>query len=115
MNLRKSIGIATNALLIVFFALFFFLPIYRVLIGGFSDNAGHFTTFYVQEVFRNPVYMQGLLNSFLIALCTTILSALIAMPLAWLSDRYDFAGKKLLTGCRPESGSGNHRYRAVQR
>ncbi|MBR6373482.1 MAG: iron ABC transporter permease [Victivallales bacterium] len=98
MNFRKSIGIATNALLIVFFAAFFFLPIYRVLIGGFSDNAGHFTTFYVLEVFRNPVYMQGLLNSFLIALCTTILSALIAMPLAWLSDRYDFAGKKLLTG-----------------
>ncbi len=95
---RAILRMGMNVILVMFFALFFFLPIFRVMKGGFSDNAGNFTMFYVLEVFHNPVYMQGLVNSFLIAVCTTILSTLIAMPLAWLSDRYDFRGKKLLTG-----------------
>lgn len=82
---------------ILFFVVFFFLPVGRILKGGLTDAEGQYTLFYVQEIFRNPIYLEGLWNSFLIALCTTALSLLLAMPLAWLSDRYDFPGKKLLT------------------
>lgn len=82
----------------VFFVLFFFLPVFHVLKGGITDGSGGFTTFYLMEVFRNPVYSEGLVNAFKIAIATTIVSLLIALPLAWLSDRYDFAGKRLLTG-----------------
>ena len=85
-------------LVLVFFLFFFFLPVWQVVKGGLRDADGHVTLFYLKEVFRNPVYLQGLRNSLMIAVCTTLLSLVIALPLAWLSDRYEFAGKKLLTG-----------------
>ena len=84
---------------LVFFVLFFFLPVFYVLRGGLMDTStGKYTLFYLLEVFRNPVYAEGLVNAFRLAIATTLLSIIIALPLAWLSDRYDFAGKKFLTG-----------------
>ncbi len=84
---------------LVFFVLFFFLPVFYVLRGGLMDSStGHYTLFYLKEVFRNPVYAEGLVNAFRLAIATTLLSVIIALPLAWLSDRYDFAGKRFLTG-----------------
>lgn len=89
----------TAALLIAaFFALFFFFPIAQVVRGGLTDTEGRFTLVYLVEVFRNPLYLEGLRNSFLIALCTTVVTLLFALPLAWVSDRFDFAGKRLLSG-----------------
>ncbi len=85
-------------LVILFFGLFFFLPVGQVLRGGLQDSDGNFTLFYFCEVFRNPLYRAGLLNSLYIAFCTTVLSAALALPLAWLAEHYDFSGKRLLTG-----------------
>lgn len=75
----------------------FLTPLWMVLRGGFVDGDG-FTLRYLAGVFANPVYAEGLRNSFLIALGTTALATLLALPLAWLADRYDFAGKKWVTG-----------------
>ncbi|MCQ2396249.1 MAG: ABC transporter permease subunit [Lentisphaeria bacterium] len=83
---------------LIFFGAFFLFPVWQILKGGLTDGSGKFTFFYIWEVFRNPLYRDGLLNSFLIAGCTTILSLFLAMPLAWLSDRYEFFGKKLWSG-----------------
>jgi iron(III) transport system permease protein len=67
-----------------------------VLKGAFlKDN--HLTAQYILEIFKNPVYAQGLLNSILIALGTTSIVTLIALPLATLSTRYDFPLKKSLS------------------
>ncbi|MBQ6474118.1 MAG: iron ABC transporter permease [Victivallales bacterium] len=98
MNRRTILKGLMGLAVAVFFALFFFLPVRQVLRGGVHDNDGHFTLFYLAEVFRNPIYLGGLLNSACIGICTTLLTILIAMPLAWLADRFDFAGKRLLTG-----------------
>jgi iron(III) transport system permease protein len=75
----------------------FLTPLAMVVSGGFFDE-GRFTLRYLLGVFRNPVYAEGLLNSLRIALGTFTLSSAIALPLAWLTHRYDFAGKKLLSG-----------------
>ena len=83
---------------VVFFALFFFYPVFQVLKGGLRDSEGKLTFFYLAEVFRNPIYLEGLLNSVKIAICSTLVAVLISLPLAWLSDRFEFAGKKYLTG-----------------
>ena len=56
-----------------------------------------FTLNYVAEVFRNPIYIEGLRNALFIAIGSTLASFALAMPLAWLGDRYDFAGKKTLS------------------
>ncbi|HYE16819.1 MAG TPA: iron ABC transporter permease [Tepidisphaeraceae bacterium] len=80
------------------FALLFLFPLATVLRGGFVDpTSGGFTTRYVAEVFRNPIYAQGLLNSVMIAVGTTTLVTLIAVPLAVLNTRYDFPFKKLIS------------------
>jgi len=79
-----------------FFAMFFVLPIYETLRGAFVGADGRLTADYVLEVFRNPIYLEGLWNSFLMAVWSTALTALIAVPLAVISDRYLFPGKAIL-------------------
>lgn len=53
---------------------------------------------YFVEVFRNPIYLEGLRNSFGIAVFSTLGAMLIAVPLAFIADRYEFPGRKLLMG-----------------
>ncbi len=84
------------ALTIVFFALFFIWPIAETVRGAFVGSDGRLTIEYVAEVFRNPLYLEGLWNSFRIGIISTLLAAAIAMPLAWISDRFEFPGKPLL-------------------
>lgn len=73
-------------------ALLFLLPIFLVVKGGFWTEEG-FTLKYLFGVFRNPIYAEGLINSFAIAAGTTFLTICIALPLAWISHKYDFRGK----------------------
>ncbi len=95
---RRLFGNLALALIALFFGLFFFLPIWQVLRGGFVDREGNPTLVYLFEVFRNRLYLEGLWNSLRLAVCATGASLLLAVPLAWLADRFDFPGKRWLTG-----------------
>lgn len=70
----------------VFFTLLLLLPVYTVIREGLNVSM-------LLEVFRNPIYVEGLLNSTLIAVTSTAMVFLISLPLAWLYDRFDFPGK----------------------
>lgn len=85
------------ALVSVIFGFLFLAPLWMVVKGGFSDG-GAFTVKYLIGVFKNPVYTEGLFNSLMLAVGTTLLVTLIAVPLAWLANKYDFPGKKLVSG-----------------
>jgi iron(III) transport system permease protein len=74
----------------LFFLLFLVLPIYTVVSEGLRLS-------YLLEIVRNPIYREGMLNGFGIALVTTVLVTLIAVPLALLNDAFDFRGKSLVT------------------
>ncbi len=89
-------SLLTTAL--AFFGVFFLVPVWQILRGGVLDSSGNFTWFYLAEVFRNPLYRAGLVNSFGIAAATTLVALAIALPLAWLADRYDFSGKRWWAG-----------------
>ena len=80
----------------LFFAVFFIWPIVQILKGGFIDADGRFTFAYVVALLRDPVYLGGIANSFLLACATTALTFAIALPLAFVSDRFLFPGKALL-------------------
>ncbi len=80
---------------LVIFAVFFFAPILStVKVAFFVD--GNFTLDYIREVFANPIYREGLANSFWLAVWSTALSFALALPLAVAAGKYSFPGKKIL-------------------
>ncbi len=85
-----------GAVVAVFFAAFLIWPIYETVRGALIDADGRFTLAFVAEVFSNPIYLEGLRNAFLLAVASTALTALIAVPLAWVADRFDFPFKRWL-------------------
>lgn len=93
-SLSKIVFLLTAA----FFALFFVWPIFETLRGAFVGADGRLTGDYFAEVFRNPIYLEGLWNSLQMGVWSTLLTAAIAVPLAVISDRYLFPGKVLLGG-----------------
>ncbi len=91
----------SNALLIlitvtVLFAVFFLYPAITIIGEAFRKKDGSITFDYLHAVFQDPVYVEGLWNAFLLGITSTIATLAIAFPLALLSHRYDFYGKKWL-------------------
>jgi iron(III) transport system permease protein len=82
----------------LYFALFLAWPIVETLRGAFVTTDGSWTLSYLLEVFRNPIYLEGLSNAFLLAVASTALAIVLALPLAFLSDRFTFPGKGILSG-----------------
>ena len=77
-------------------AVFLLWPVLQILKGGFVDADGRLTFACLGELLRNPVYLDGLENSFLLALATTALALLIAVPLAFGQRPLPYPGKNLL-------------------
>ncbi|MDB5327585.1 MAG: transporter permease [Phycisphaerales bacterium] len=96
--MRRSTALIITAILIAVFSVAFLWPLGRIVQRGFFDEAGNFTFRYIAEVFKNPIYREGLFNSLKIAIGTTSIVTLIAVPLAWLSNKYSFVGKGAFTG-----------------
>ena len=71
------------------------LPIVKVVASGFRAGGG-FTLFFFANAFMREVYRAGLLNSLAIGVCVTLLAGLIAVPLALLAHRLEFAGKRIV-------------------
>ncbi len=94
--MSKTFARIVFALTACFFAAFFIWPILQILKGGFIDADGKVTLAYLIALLGDPVYLGGLRNSFLLACATTTLALLIALPLAFISDRFIFPGKGLL-------------------
>jgi iron(III) transport system permease protein len=95
--MSKTLAWSVWALTLAFFGCFFLWPIGATLAGAFLDADGKFTVEFVAEVFRNRIYLEGLRNSLLLAVASTALTLAIALPLALVTDRFDFPGKKLLS------------------
>ncbi|MEX0886842.1 MAG: iron ABC transporter permease [Phycisphaeraceae bacterium] len=86
------------AVLLAVLLVFLIWPIALTVRGGFRTPGGEWTLRYILLVFQDPVLVQGLGNSLMIAVLTTFGALLLAMPLAVLAARYDFPGKAVVTG-----------------
>ena len=85
----------------LFFGVFLFYPISYAVIRAFwveRESGSYFTTSFFLGVFTDPVQRESILNSFALALVSTIASTLVALPLAWVSVKYRFRGKTALSG-----------------
>lgn len=96
--MSRKLSLAVFWTMTLFFGCFFVYPIWAALREAFitPGSGGGFTLAYVAEVFMNTLYREGLLNSFQIALWSTLLSLFIALPLAALHARHVFPGRDLL-------------------
>jgi iron(III) transport system permease protein len=94
--MSKALSIAVYIVTAIFFFFFFLWPIGETVRGAFITPTGDFTVVFLIEVFRNPIYLEGLWNSLLMGVFSTLLALFIALPLAWMSDRYLFPGKTIL-------------------
>jgi len=88
-------------LLAILFVLGLFLlyPIGLTVRGGFAADVATgdgWTLDHLILVFKDPTRLAGIINAFKIAVATTSLCILISLPLAVLSARFNFPGKKIL-------------------
>ncbi len=97
MRLRRFYHYGLFLLLLAVLLAFLVWPILLTVRGGFTTPSGDFTLYYLKTVFADPVWVAGLLNSLLIALCTTALCIVVTLPLALLCAIGDFPGQKLAT------------------
>ena len=94
--MSKSLSILIFLVMTAFFACFFAYPIWAALESAFRGPDHKFTLEYITEVFLNELYREGLWNSFIIAVWTTLGSLVIALPLAVCYVRFAFPGRALL-------------------
>jgi len=74
-------------------------PIWLTVSEGFVATDGGFTLFHVFDVLQDPATRTGLLNALGIAVCTTGLCMLMAIPMALISVRCLYPGRRILEAC----------------
>jgi iron(III) transport system permease protein len=92
-NFSYPFFVITSLIMVVFFI----FPILVTVKQAFVDTQGSFTLADLIQIAENPLYREGLMNSFKMAIGSTLLSLLIAMPLAYIATKYSFPGKIILT------------------
>jgi iron(III) transport system permease protein len=87
---------AAGALVLAFLLLFLVLPVGRVFHAAFVDadgapTLGHFAAFFSQGLMKEAFF-----NSLAVALLSALFAALIALPLAYFTVRFEFRGALLI-------------------
>lgn len=95
--MSRSFALGIFAFTTAFCLLFVIFPIANTVQEAFIAPEGGFSIAYVVHALTNPLYLEGLSNAFLLAVASTGLAFLIALPLAVISDRYAFPFKGLMT------------------
>ncbi|MGQ3314654.1 MAG: iron ABC transporter permease, partial [Reyranella sp.] len=83
-------------LVFAFLFLFLLLPIAEVIYTAFvtetgAPTLGHFSNFFGQSLLR-----ESLINSLVVALASVFFASVIAIPLAYLTVRFEFRGALLV-------------------
>ena len=83
--------------LLVAYLLFLIYPLLNLFSQAIRDKeTGQFTLAYFIKFFGKPYYFNTLINSFKVTIFVTILTVLLATPLAYIFTRYHIRGKKVL-------------------
>lgn len=85
------------ALIICFLGVFFLYPLFLAARQGFVKD-GHISLYWFSRIIANRALLEKIANGLLLASCTTILSTLIALPLALLNARTKFRGQGVANG-----------------
>ncbi len=85
-----------GALALGFLLLFLVLPVGRVFVTAFQDADGGFTLGHFGAFFDQGLMRESFFNSLFVAGMSALFAALIAVPLAYLTVRFEFRGAVLV-------------------
>jgi len=96
---RRAMQYAMLVAILLGFAVFMLYPIWLTIAGGFESRreGGGFTLAHIWAVFADPSLRAGLFTAIAVAVCTTLLCLVIALPLATLAAKFDFRGKAIVS------------------
>ena len=90
---RRMFVIGSLVALAAFFAVFLAWPILYVLKGSVTSE-GRGTLEFFRSTFADPVMRRSIVNSLMLGVVVTLVTTVVALPLALVSVRRDFAGRK---------------------
>ena len=97
--MRNLIQYGLMGTILFVLTLFLLYPIGLTVRGGFAADPATgegWTLDHLRLIFQDPNLLNGIINAFKIAVATTLLCIIISLPLAVLSARFSFPGKKIL-------------------
>jgi len=100
-SLRRAWGASPGSLLaaalvVAFLAAFLLLPVGTVFLTAFRDADGSFTLGHFASFFTTSLMRESFGNSLYVALASVLIASLIAVPLAYLTVRFEFRGAILI-------------------
>ena len=77
----------------IFLMAFLVLPVAQVLYVAFLDaRTGAFTLQNFQDFFNTTLFRESFVNSFYVSAMSVVVATMIALPLAYITTRFNFAG-----------------------
>ncbi|WP_416233029.1 ABC transporter permease [Castellaniella sp.] len=91
-------GAAMAGILIAIFLMaFLILPVAQVIYVAFLDaGTGNFTLQHFQDFFNTTLFRESFVNSFYVSAVSVVMATAIALPLAYITTRFNFAGTAVI-------------------
>jgi iron(III) transport system permease protein len=83
---------AAGLVILAFLAVFLLVPVGSVIYTAFVTDGGTFTMGHFANFFGQSLFRESLFNSLAVALLSVVFASLIALPLAYLTVRFQFRG-----------------------
>ncbi len=80
--------------ILIMMTAFFVVPVLMAAKQGFYYQ-GKFSFYWLSTIIKEPVLLKSLINSFVLAISTTVISIIISLPMAIASSKYNFRFKTL--------------------
>lgn len=97
MSRRLDIWSGITTLIFGLYILFLVFPLFTLLIKSFVDSStGEVTLSYFQKFFSKKYYLNALFNSIKVTACVTVLSIVIAGPLAYVMSTIKIKGGPMI-------------------
>ena len=94
---RKRISWSTQLaflIILLLMTVFFVYPVFLAAKQGFFYQ-GKFSLYWLGSILKEPVLLKSLINSFMLAISTTVFAIIISLPMAIASSKYNFRFKTL--------------------
>ncbi len=81
---------------VILLLVFLVYPLFSIITRSFTNNENVFSLEYYKTFFTKNYYFRTLGNSLKVSILTTIITALIGVPLAYITTRFNIFAKKLI-------------------